>query len=280
MPLQCITHASVKTVYRLKTIEVYGNGLMARKYELSYSYSNSTLRSLLSSVTLYGSDGVTAFRPVNFTYSAVEQGFNSTAIQWNTPVTYSGWYQYVRNINSTGTYQDIIDMNGDGLPDRVTNNTSSSGNYLMVYLNTGSGFSNTAIQWNTPVTYSGWYQYVRNINSRGTYQDIIDMNGDGLPDRVANNTSSSGNYLMVYLNTGSGFSNTAIRNTPVTYSGWYQYVRNINSTGAYQDIIDMNGDGLPDRVTNNTSSNGNYLMVYLNTGVALAIPPFSESCNL
>jgi hypothetical protein len=59
----------VKTAYRLKAIEVYGNGQLARKYVLNYTYSTSTRRSTLSSVTLYGNDGTTALPDIGIGWS-------------------------------------------------------------------------------------------------------------------------------------------------------------------------------------------------------------------
>ena len=381
------TRFPVKTAYRLKTIEVYGNGELARTYELTYTYSPGTNRSLLASVTLYGSDG-NPLPPVSFTYSEMDLGFNGTAIQWYTlqdlatqqvrrdgctlqicifndifdmngdampdrisssvagqsgigsylnsgngfsdeaqmtglssairntytngtsedfadingdglpdrvtrggvdylnvylntgngfdyvtewytPVVNSNWDQYVRNSDSdTGSvYQDIIDMNGDGLPDRVTSNPDrSSADYLLVYLNTGAGFSDRAGTWTTPIVNSNWKQDVISAGSNGSvYQSIMDMNGDGLPDRVTSNPGrSSADYLLVYLNTGAGFSDTAIAwHTPIVNSNWKQDVINANSNGTYQGIKDMNGDGLPDRITR---GGADYLNVYLNTG--------------
>jgi hypothetical protein len=54
------TSALVVTAKRLKKIEVYGNGQLSRTYELRYDESSTTFRSLLSAVSQYGSDGVTA----------------------------------------------------------------------------------------------------------------------------------------------------------------------------------------------------------------------------
>jgi hypothetical protein len=45
------TKSEVITAKRLESIEIYGNGSLARKYELSYSYSDRTPRSILSAVT-------------------------------------------------------------------------------------------------------------------------------------------------------------------------------------------------------------------------------------
>ncbi|MDO8282837.1 MAG: toxin TcdB middle/N-terminal domain-containing protein [Thermodesulfovibrionia bacterium] len=335
------THFSVKTAKRLKTIEVYGNGQLARKYEINYSYSPSTYRTLLDSVTLYGTQGG-VLPSVSFTYSEMVPGFNNE-IEWYLPDSeLNNGYNYfgiaylsgtrlgsifnpanIADLNgdalperiSNGFYgedristdkisydmngdgmpdmiyspspssnyltvsmktgngylssihwnapnsdiTDFFDMDGDGLPDKVT---TGGADYLNVYLNTSSGFSDNAIQWHTPITNPVWGQPVNDDMKR----TIIDMNGDGLPDRVTSNSSMSGDYLMVYLNIGSGFSYNAIQwHTPIVNSTWNQDVRS-GAGGSYQNILDMNGDGLPDRVTTNANKDGDYLMVFLNTG--------------
>ena len=60
----------VKTAKRLKEIDVKASGERVRKYALAYTASADTSRSLLTSVTQYGSDGVTALPPVTFNYQS------------------------------------------------------------------------------------------------------------------------------------------------------------------------------------------------------------------
>ena len=60
----------VKTAKRLYTVDITANGQRARKYMLDYSYSPDTLRSILTSVTQYGSDGVTSLPPLTFEYQS------------------------------------------------------------------------------------------------------------------------------------------------------------------------------------------------------------------
>jgi hypothetical protein len=48
--------------------------------------------------------------------------------------------------------------------------------------------------------------WIGSIQKGGEYSTLIDMNGDGLPDRVFDrNPSSNQEGIYVYLNTGSGF---------------------------------------------------------------------------
>ena len=184
-------------------------------------------------------------------------------------------------------YHQVVDLNGDGKPDFVDSEneaTSSSDTFLngnqkywKVYLNTGSGFSATATQWNIPIV-SDDYDFIVSYS----FHQIIDMNGDGKLDFVDSenqNSSSSdvflnGNqkYWKVYLNNGTGFSATATQwNIPIVSDDSDYYVSyNFHTT------MDMNGDGKPDFVDseNQNSSNadvflnGNqkYWKVYLNNG--------------
>jgi RHS repeat-associated protein len=112
---------------------------------------------------------------------------------------------------------DLLDVNGDGLPDRV----SSSGSGLDVALNLGYGFA-APESWGTAAINdgasengsigvslgfnSGIYDYAGGLslskNKSQTGQTLLDINGDGLLDRVDPN----GIGLRVAFNTGNGFA--------------------------------------------------------------------------
>jgi RHS repeat-associated protein len=119
------------------------------------------------------------------------------------------------NKGTNKTNEDLIDVNGDGLPDRV----SPAGGGLSVALNTGYGFAPAEIwtpgdltkgtsrgksfsvgfsSWNG--TYGGGISVSENHNYTNT--QLMDINGDGLTDVVM--TAGPGR-LAVFLNTGSGF---------------------------------------------------------------------------
>ncbi len=119
---------------------------------------------------------------------------------------------------------DLVDINGDGLPDLV----SQSGDGIQVRFNLGYGFTDTFEPWGTGdlskgktkaslsvnLGYSdgvrGWSGGVSlGANFTETKATMRDMNGDGLPDRVYN----SGPALMAAFNTGAGFTD------PVAWSG-------------------------------------------------------------
>ena len=211
--------------------------------------------------------------------------FSSTAIQWNIPVV-SDFYEFRMSYE----YHTVIDMNGDNKPDFVdTENQATESTYDVfynggqkywkVYLNTGSGFSATATQWNIPAS-SDWYEFRMSYE----YHNVIDMNGDNKPDFVDTENEASEStydvflnggqkYWKVYLNTGSGFSAAATQwNIPAS-SDWYEF----RMSYEYHTAIDMNGDLKPDFVdTENQSTESvsdvfvtggqKYWKVYLNNG--------------
>ncbi len=146
------------------------------------------------------------------------------------------------------TESELIDINGDGLPDFLERN----GN---VALNFGYGFqpqSNwglTDLKKTETQTFSGGggislfngsisagFSIAKNISEDKI--SVIDVNGDGLPDKIIN-----GN--QVYLNTGTGFEANAISlpvsspRTSDSYSGGV----NINATYCFYFIIPVISTG-------------------------------------
>jgi hypothetical protein len=120
---------------------------------------------------------------------------------------------------------DLLDINGDGLPDRVLR----SGGTLLVQLNVGYGFldaepfASAAINSGNSVSGSvslgfngGIYDFAGGASAdrgesstrdlspfQSAGETLADMNGDGLLDRVL---PSSGNSVLVGINTGAGFA--------------------------------------------------------------------------
>jgi len=201
-------------------------------------------------------------------------GFEEDFISWPNPSAWSAIYgNYIRNNNAYGTYTDLIDMNGDGLPDRVVYDRTSPYDTWTVYFNNGSGFDG-GVSWPNPSVWSSINgNYIRNSSSFGAYTDVIDMNGDGLPDRVVyDRTSPDYDTWTVYFNNGSGFSSGVAWSD---FSGWAltggNFIRENYFDGAYvygirADVIDMDGDGLPDRVLYDLNNPYDTWSVYYNNG--------------
>ena len=101
--------------YRLKEILVSIDGSLINKYVLSYSLNEIQSRSLLSLITQYGSDGITALPPVRFNYRSLDKSFDSET-SWATPG--ERWLRTTDEDNDN--IVDVFDVNGDGLPDLVS----------------------------------------------------------------------------------------------------------------------------------------------------------------
>jgi len=204
----------------------------------------------------------------------------------------------------TGSNQSsflYLDMNGDGLPDRV-----DQANRL-VALNLGYGFAPeedwgfNQVQQGGSNSFSGGaglgYNFGQNSISVGvslsrsdnaTSLSLQDMNGDGLPDLVTTG-SFAGGALQVRLNTGNGFSTdvltwtgaTAINtNSSTTESANFAFTVGFTLFGTVKftvnpsfntgdgmardlaKIQDINGDGYPDYIS---STRDNNLTVALST---------------
>lgn len=231
--------------------------------------------------------------------------FSNTAIIWSTPVGghygFSfGSYGYIgtngySNQEANSETWSLTDMNSDQMPDLViyaqhssTLNEDQQFNagiapYWKVYLNNGSGFNSSPINWATPIggSYLSSGTNVGYINESGNAcsnnvncqtWSLSDLTGDGKPDLVvtAQHDLNIGAalqfgvgvnpYFKVYENTGSSFSLTPITwSTPVggkytasNVNYGYQTMIGISYSGSDSSqnwaIGDADGDGLMDLV--------------------------------
>ncbi len=211
----------VLTTHRLQNIYVYANNQLARQYSMNYSYSNNTSRSLLTSVTQYGSDGITALPPVTFTYAGGSDGFTSN---------FSGPALSDANGFSNPIYYSTIqfpDLNGDGIPDLCYRDSQG----ISCWLGTGTGFTSNfrgpalsdANGFNNPIYYST-IQYP-------------DLNGDGMADICYRDAMG----ISCWIGTGSGFTSN-FRGPALSDAGGF------NNPIYYSTIQypDVNGDGMAD----------------------------------
>lgn len=215
----------------------------------------------------------------------------------------------VSNLN-LGTYTDVIDLNGDGLPDRVVYNKTCKNDYpdcpWTVYWNNGSGFNDQATSnwenrsvWGNKDKEGNYIRSNRWVSTYnyGTMTEVVDLNGDGLPDRVVYDKDyayqAPPNFQpaqwKVYLNTYPNHPNPQHSDRYgfaldpeiwLNYSPWVNNnhgntIRSVRTdgSGTIADLIDMNGDGLPDRVVYDYNYNYNannfqpaMWRVYFNTG--------------
>ena len=146
------------------------------------------------------------------------------------------------------TIHDLVDINGDGLPDDLYRPYARAGggqpeqiSNLLVRLNTGSSFGPVE-DWGTMQG-----QGIRDM-ARGTSHDLIDINGDGLLDDVYRPRQTARGYkpldhYLVRLNTGSGFGPTQSWG-----DGLGGTLHDSHRGAVSHTLIDINGDGLVDDV--------------------------------
>ena len=294
---------------RLTNIVCQVNGQKVWRYALGYTTSPATGRSLLTSLTVFGSDDTTALPVQTFTYQA-----NPNAVSFGPPILWTNANfnepggggaiePYPTTVDNVGyTTADLMDIDGDGLPDRVMYDNT---NHFLVQRNLGiqggsgsfgsqysfgpsasSGTGNPSASTPVPSSDDTWAA----MNSQRVR--LRDVNGDGLPDKVCDYwlTFQSGNgtvsdpssytNLDVMLNTGSGFSSitawTNINPGPgaAVAGGDADLYDCIESGGVDVGFLDLNGDGLPDRVlaTYYTSGAMTNFLVQFNTGTNFTAP--------
>ena len=169
------------TAQRLKSVTMSANGEMIRKYTLSYSVSDSTGRSTLESVALYGSDNMSQLPPIHFQYGPVSN-------EWFSPdlVFHNG--PDVKGVIARQCLEG--DFNGDGRTDIAC--YTGQGGLWHVALSTGTN-------WNA--TYWDYGPQVKVPVSDQCF--AADFSGDGKTD-LACYTGSSGKWLVA-ISTGTGF---------------------------------------------------------------------------
>jgi YD repeat-containing protein len=164
--------------------------------------------------------------------------------------------RYIRRTYLRDTYQDVVDMTGDGLPDLVVSGDPNDTEPFEwdVYVNTGFGFSSTPLP-----SYPAPVNTIVHQESRNVRHQLTDFNGDGLPDvvagsgnvvdaRCAPSATAYTSCLEVYFNTTQGFDPVASL-IPVPLGVDVQTaLGSDDDRRVVQDLFDVNGDGLPDWV--------------------------------
>lgn len=183
----------------------------------------------------------------------------------------------IRTANTFGDQhslvQDLIDLNGDGFPDRIdtlADGFNSKWRVALGYCNTASdcGFESPvlwkapgddviSLDWDEqpdgdPTTPENFVQY--------TMRGLLDLNGDGLPDLIETNQPAGGDLSTlyqwdVYWNKGDDFETQAdpgfVGFGPLSVAGVLDN-SGYTAPGSTQQLltfVDFNGDGLPDRVS-------------------------------
>ncbi|HEY6907744.1 MAG TPA: RHS repeat-associated core domain-containing protein [Myxococcales bacterium] len=172
--------------------------------------------------------------------------FSDTEILFHADATQS---DQIRTTISSGTIVDLIDVNGDGLLDRVV---VGNGTGWYVQYNTGRDFRPLAAMGN-PTTYPFTSQVL---------DGLIDMNRDGRPDAVSGSYcgTTSPNYLEIFFGTANpdapflaSFGHGACIPVP---PGFLTH-NTIKSGGVNQGMVDMDGDGILDHFQGDSDQFGN-----------------------
>jgi hypothetical protein len=150
---------------------------------------------------------------------------------------------------------DFIDLNGDGLLDKVQSNGTS--NVWSVWYNTPQGFQD-AVEFSA----SGGLRFTtqEGVQTVGIY----DINGDGLPDQIF----TDGSTWHVDLNRGDHLDLLEDWSVPPACAGGLskEASHEHENLDIVRDFFDINGDGLPDIVdASNWGTTGKWT-VCLNVG--------------
>ncbi len=286
-PTSYATHFPVTTLYRLKTIEVYGNGQLAGKYVLGYGDpSPSSSRSLLGSVTQYASDG-SHLPATTFEWTAGGNGLQADA----------HWGDMGTPIDSRH-FLGTMDLNGDGKSDVVYQNINNHNIRALLGNDTGdasdSGWGSkedpTFVDFNSDglpdvITFPYYNLLTKDINlstNKGTsfstseltlvsdiYVHIVkwgDVDGDGFPDMIwISPYTGEPAAVIVYPNIVDTAHPGKRTLGPGTYWGSYSLVDTLDADRFR--VADVNGDGLADLVFEDPvrTSSGSY-NVLLSTG--------------
>ena len=271
---------------RLTNVVCQADGQNVRRYALEYDYSPATKRSLLARVRTYGADNTSELPVQSFQYQDKPLTF-SPKVKWKDIAVVTPSITE-RDIYGNA-FTDLIDMDGDGLPDRVRWDSSTLPDRYLVQRNLGlaAGATEGAFFTNEyafgPTSAANFPEGFLNNQTWSALNSarvrIMDVNGDGKPDRVGDDITyflSSGlipyDNFGVQLNLGSEFS--ADQSWPVdTQSSTYYYASDTltdTTSAGRTSILDINGDGISDRVMMSLNSPWIYFHVQFGTGTGFS----------
>lgn len=286
--------AKFSRTQRLKAIKSYVDGFgpewLVRTYTLGYIERDNTQRSLLSTLTETGSNGI-SYPDLTFNYEAPAAGWEA-----NTPFAPPYTLGYSGTSFQPGA--GFVDLNGDGKTDFIYKRDANGPSGA--YLNTGVGWaaqSSFELPW--PLASSTG----DDAGSR-----FVDLNGDGRPDFIWRKHGAGGNLQGqgVLINTGSGWTtgdSNWLPPAPIARDSYPKHggsFLDVNGDGRVDFVaplggvylntgngwsyhggfsafpfdyayykgrfVDVNGDGLPDLVVSYSGNNQTVIGTWLNTG--------------
>ncbi|MBF0106549.1 MAG: hypothetical protein HQM16_14635 [Deltaproteobacteria bacterium] len=270
-----------KITARLDNIIIKKNETRLQKILFNYTVSGFNGFHFLKSLTQYGTVDENQMPPTEFTY------YGQSGLEWSsTPYAYQasttrprGGALYNNGFIDYDT--QFADMNGDGLLDKVVAYETDTS--LFVYYNNGSDFVYDAhtSEWADPLwsaCTTGASDCRGKINSYNTsdgverqYAYLMDINGDSLPDRVREYSCADcpdptrQKNFEIYFNKGGRWESPGV-SWRDPYVGEYSGLSDNE-----RFFMDMNGDGLVDRVIGDPDSKG--FNVYYNTGAGFKNTP-------
>ncbi|MBW2415352.1 MAG: hypothetical protein JRG76_12670 [Deltaproteobacteria bacterium] len=239
---------------RLARIEVRAGSVLVTAYELAYAQGRTSGRSLLASVQRFGADDdeATALNPHVFAYSERALDPNDGAIVGlEDDYTRYGDFQgkpKFRDMASALGEGGLADMNGDAIVDWYHARLSSGD--ARVYASTGTRIRYPeselwAEQWRTFVTYDSY------ADRSGLSAVTLDMDGDGYADRFATGIGGflrrggpGGYEAQIPWATGADLLPAG---SPTPRHAGNDHVTWASDDHVWVDLIDMTGDGKPDR---------------------------------
>ena len=229
------------TSLRLASVESRVGEALFTRHELSYTLGTGG-KSLLSAITVVGTDNATTLQPTRFRYSKGKTRFGEVKSYGD------GLGMYI-STGSNGATKMLVDINGDGLTDEVARGPRRPrGGAAMPFeirLGTIEGGFAEAIEWQGATDSPGVTQTHSHKQALYSSKLLMDMDGDGRPDIIERmgTRREPGNY-QVYLNTGTGFAPAADWGP-----GEAQYVMDTaGRANTTKLLMDINGDGLPDEL--------------------------------
>lgn len=183
----------IRTSKRLKQVDVRYDSDLIRRYVLGYGAHVHW--SFLTTITHYGADGTSTLPVTTLDYSIFAAGLPGTPISAGESILASSSGP-PESLDSP--HVELIDLNGDGLPDLLSTDTNH-----VAYLNRGvqdPGDGSQAIKWEGPILIAAEEPRTHNFTLSADNVHLADMTGDGLADLVVTDPDDSS--VEYFENTG------------------------------------------------------------------------------